>query len=87
MTIGATQQRWAIDSIEEQVASIEVDDGTLIRLPHRLLPDGAKEGDVLRVSIEVDRAETNRALAASAEQVKQGSEASRKRDSGGDIVL
>ena len=81
------QHRWVIDSIEEHVASIEVDAGQMITLPQSLLPAGAKQGDVLRVSIELDPAATKQAMADSAAQVKKGMDASRKRDPGGDIKL
>ncbi len=81
------QRRWVVDSIEEKVASIEVDGGAMITIPVALLPRGAKEGDVLRVTIALDVAGTTQALADSAAQVKKGRDTSRKRDRGGDITL
>ena len=87
MTSRTRAQRWVIDSIEENVASIEVDGRAMVTLPHSLLPDGAKEGHVLRVTIEIDEAGTKQAMDASAAQVKRGMEESRKRDKGGDIKL
>jgi hypothetical protein len=80
-------QRWVIDAIEEHVASIELPDGAMIQLPVSVLPKGAKQGQVLRVTFEADAAATKQALEASAAQVKKGSEASKKRDAGGDIAL
>ena len=80
-------QRWVIDAIEEHVASIELPDGKMIQLPVSVLPKGAKQGQVVRVTFEVDAAATKQALEASAAQVKKGSEASKKRDAGGDIAL
>ncbi len=89
---------WAIDSIEEFVASIEVDGGKMITVPQWLLPAGARQGDILAVhhdrpaagkravlTIEVDEAATKTALAKSAAQVS----AHRKQpnDPGGDISL
>ena len=68
--------RWVIDSIEESMASVEVDGKSMITVPQSLLPSGAKEGHVLSVkrdlsadglrsalSIEVDEAATKSALA------------------------
>jgi len=43
---------WAIDSIEEQSASVEVDGKQMVQLPLWLLPAAAKEGDVLSVNHE-----------------------------------
>ena len=80
-------QRWVIDAIEEHVASIELPDGKMIQLPVSVLPKGTKQGQVVRVTFEVDAAATKQALEASAAQVKKGSEASKKRDAGGDIAL
>ena len=80
-------QRWVIDTIEEGTASIELPDGEMVQLPASILPKGAKPGLVLRATLEIDEAGTKEALARSAAQVKQGSEASKKRDPGGDITL
>jgi hypothetical protein len=80
-------QRWVIDAIEEGVASIELPGGRMAQLPVSVLPAGAKQGQILRVTIEVDQKATDRALDESAAQVKKGSDESRKRDRGGDISL
>lgn len=98
MSTSNEQQRWVVDSIEESVASIEVDGDRMITVPQSLLPAGVKQGHVLSVrrersadgqrsvlTIEIDAAATKRALAASAAQVKKGSR--QKNDPGGDIVL
>ena len=87
MSDSQSAQRWIVDAFEEHVASIEVEGGKMIQLPRALLPRGAKEGDVLRVTIEVDAQATKQALDASAAQVKKGRDASAKRDPGGDIAL
>ena len=92
------EHRWVIDSIEESVASIEVDGDRMITVPQSLLPKGAKQGDVLRVlretasdgkrstlNIEIDEAATREALAASAAQTKKGTR--QANDPGGDIAL
>lgn len=80
-------QQWVIDLIEEGSASIELPDGTMVSLPATVLPNGARGGQILRVTIELDPDATRRALDASKAQVEKGSRASRKRDPGGDIVL
>jgi hypothetical protein len=80
-------QRWVIDAIEEQTASVELPDGKLVQLSTSLLPKGAKAGQVLQVTFEIDTAATRQATAESAAQAKKGSEASKKRDPGGDITL
>ena len=91
-------QRWVVDSIEEFVASVEVDGKSMITVPQALLPSGARQGHVLQVkrqlspdgsrstlTIELDEAATKQALAESAAQVKKGGKG--KRDPGGDITL
>lgn len=96
--MSAKQYRWVVDSMEEAVASIEVDGKRTFQLPKWLLPRGAKEGDVLivthdvaesgeesRLGIVVDRDATRAAMERSARQV-----ADRGRspgDPGGDIKL
>ena len=79
--------RWVIDAVEEDAASIEVEGGKMISVPRSVLPAGAADGHVLRVTIEIDEEGTTQALADSAAQVKRGSDASRKRDPGGDVTL
>ena len=49
MTNTNAQHRWIVDSIEESVASVEVDGDRMITVPQSLLPSGAKSGQVLRV--------------------------------------
>ena len=77
--------RWVIDAIEEGMASVEVDGGKMITVPHAALPKGAKAGDV--ITLDIDHAATRQAVAESAAQVAKGKAASRKRDKGGDIAL
>lgn len=92
------EHQWVVDSIEEGMASIEVDGGRMITVPLSTLPPDTREGQVLRVSrrhssdgkcttlvIERDPAATQRALEESARQV--GKNAKQKNDPGGDIVL
>jgi hypothetical protein len=98
MTSNTAQHRWVVDSIEESVASVEVDGDRMITVPQSLLPAGVTSGHVLSVrrerspdgrrsilTIEIDAAATKQALAESAAQVKKGSR--QKNDPGGDIVL
>lgn len=96
--MAAEQHRWVVDSIEEYVVSIEVDGGKMLQIPQWLVPDAAREGDVLSVHhdrpsngktsvlrIEVDAGATQAAQAKSAEQV--ASIKRQSRDKGGDVVL
>jgi hypothetical protein len=89
---------WIIDGIEEGIARIEEDGGRIIHLPRSLLPSGAREGQILRVTstpgqgrteltIEIDEAATAAALARSKAQTAATMAASRKRDPGGDVSL
>jgi hypothetical protein len=93
---------WIIDSLEEDSARIEEDGVRVIHVPRSILPPGAAEGDVLsvgfeqqrrgrreavRVTITLDREATEEAMEKSRKQIKRAKDASRKRDSGGDIEL
>jgi hypothetical protein len=97
---------WIIDSLEEDSAQIEEDGVRLIHVPRSILPDGAREGDVLmvereahragkgeqkgdavRLTIMLDRGATRAAKFRSRQQVRRASEASKKQDPGGDVVL
>jgi ACT domain-containing protein len=93
---------WIIDSLEEESAQIEEDGVRVIHVPRSILPPGAAEGDVLtvalerqrrgkreavRVTITLDPEATKEAMEKSQEQVNRIRKASRRRDSGGDVVL
>jgi hypothetical protein len=93
---------WIIDSLEEDSAQIEEDGVRVIHVPRSILPPGAAEGDVLSVALErqrrrereavrvtiiLDREATKEAMEKSRRQVKRARDASKKRDSGGDIEL
>ena len=91
---------WSIDSIEEGVARIEEDGGRMLTVPVAMLPTGAKEGQMLRVSmseihggesvpvsITIDHAATAAALKKSAATTAQAMKNSAKRDPGGDVTL
>ena len=44
-----TRHRWIVASIDEGIAACEVDGELVMRVPHWLLPEGAKAGDALVV--------------------------------------
>jgi hypothetical protein len=90
--------RWTIDSIEEGIARLEAGGERIIHLPRHLLPSGAREGQILRVTskpgearseltIEIDEAATAAALARSRARTTATMAASKKRDPGGDVSL
>lgn len=71
---------WTVDSIEEGIAAVHGEDGGVLHLPAWLLPDGAREGDVVAIDREpgsgsvtlrlrIDREATERALAEVREQM------------------
>jgi hypothetical protein len=85
---------WIVDVIEDGAASIEVDGRTVTPIPQWMLPEGAKEGDVLAVTherkegkstliIETDPDAKKKMLDRSEKQVSRKS----KNDRGGDIRL
>jgi hypothetical protein len=98
---------WTIDSLEEDSAQIEEDGVRVIHVPRSILPEGAREGDVLivtredvhpgakgapaassvRVTITLDQGATRAAKFKSRQQVRRISQASKKLDPGGDIIL
>ncbi len=87
------ERLWVVDQIAGEVASLETESGRLVPVPVRLLPAGAREGIVLRVSgdepdrltFTVDAAATEAALRHSAEQVAPHPEEAG--DPAGDISL
>lgn len=85
---------WTLDSIEEGIAAVLEEDGRVLHIPAWILPDGTREGDVVAIDREpaagsltlrlrIDHAATERALAASREQLAR----LRQRDEGGDIQM
>ena len=100
---------WIIDSLEEDSAQIEEDGARVIHVPRSILPDGAREGDVLiveredrptgkgpqkgvkgnavLVTITLDPGATRAAKFKSRQQVRRVSQAMRKPDPGGDVIL
>jgi hypothetical protein len=67
----------------KQVAVLLTDDGDQINFPKKLLPKGAKAGDILRFSIDMD-AEASRRVA---KQTRVVQDELNKTDPGGDIRL
>lgn len=49
--------KWIIDRFEGDKAVIEYSDGKHFELPRAALPEGAKEGDVLAVTLDADETE------------------------------
>ena len=47
-----SKHTWVLDVIEDGAASIEVDGRTVTPIPQWILPESAKEGDVLAVTHE-----------------------------------
>ena len=89
-----SKHTWVVDVIEDRAASIEVDGRTVTPIPQWMLPEGAKEGDVLSVTherkegkstlvIETDPEAKKKMLDRSERQVSRKS----KNDRGGDIKL
>lgn len=89
-----SKHTWVIDVIEEGSASIEIDGRLVTPVPAWMLPEGAREGDVLSVThtrkdakstlvIEIDPEAKEKALARSAKQVR----GTGRNDRGGDIKL
>jgi hypothetical protein len=89
-----SKHTWVVDVIEDGSASIEVDGRTVTPIPQWILPQGAKEGDVLSVTherskerselvIETDPEAKRKALERSEKQVSRKS----KNDRGGEIQL
>ena len=56
---------WIIDSLEEDSAQIEEDGARVIHVPRSILPEAAREGDVLIVTREDEPAGKGKAGAAS----------------------
>jgi hypothetical protein len=91
---------WAIDGLEEGMARIEEDGERIITVPRYLLPAGAREGQLLRVTrsggkgkepltlaVAIDEQATAARLAKSRAATRAAMAASRKRDPGGDVAL
>jgi hypothetical protein len=89
-----TEHRWAVESVDADVARVEEDGTRMITIARDLLPAGVKAGQVLTavrvgtsVTVELDEAATRDALAASKAQVAAVMAESKKQDPGGDVAL
>ena len=92
----AETHSWAIDSIEEFIASVEVDGKLMTNVPQWMLPPAAKEGDLLAVSHEIsdDGSRSTLSIRVDSEATRRARERStavpkktgkEKVDPGGDI--
>ena len=94
------QHVWMVDGIEEGMARIEEDGARTITVPAYLLPAGAREGHLLRLTraggigkepltltVAIDDEATAAALARSRATMEAAMAASKKRDPGGDVAL
>ncbi len=43
-----------IDRFEGEYAVVELEDRTMVNMPRRLVPENAREGDVLNIEIDMD---------------------------------
>lgn len=90
------EQRWMVDSIEEETASVD-QGGRMYQVPRFLLPEGVREGDICTVAVDcektgkaavttiiVDAHATRQAMDKSAAQLAS---APRSSDPGGNITL
>jgi Protein of unknown function (DUF3006) len=78
--------RLSLDRFEgkgKQIAVLVADDGATLNIPKSLLPSGAKPGDVLSFSLELDPGAT----AKLAQETRRLQDDLSKRDPGGDIKL
>jgi hypothetical protein len=78
--------RLSIDRFEgekKQIAVLLTDDGTQVNFPKALLPKGAKAGDILSFSIEIDSGATKQL----AQETRKIQDELKKTDPGGDIKL
>ena len=67
----------------KQIAVLVADDGTTLNVPKSLLPSGARPGDVLTLSLEIDSGAT----AKLQDETRRVQDELSKRDPGGDIKL
>lgn len=95
------EHRWVVDSIEESMASVEVDGGRMITVPLSSLPTGVRQGDVLRVTTRQEASDNPdeevhsisikideaATKQALAESAAQVKKGKRPNDPGGDITL
>lgn len=84
---------WAVDAIEDGIASIEVDGDRIVRFPAWLLPSGAKEGDLLVVEHERGKGTSTLKIEQDVEATEAAREKSKRRtdvtgpEGKGDVAL
>ena len=90
---------WRIDGIEDGVARVEEDGQEMLTVPQHLLPAGAREGQVVRITrtasgkgsvtltLVVDEAATASETDRSRAQTAAIAARSKKRDPGGNVSL
>lgn len=86
---------WTIDAIADDVARVEVDGDQVVTVPFWVLPSGAVEGDVLRVSHQREEGRSEIVIEhdpdatrmASQRSVRQLADMPVNRGPAGDIVL
>lgn len=67
----------------KQIAVLLTDDGESFNLPKAVLPPDAKPGDILTLSLEIDREQTQ----AVADETKRVQKKLKESDPGGDLKL
>jgi len=72
-----------IDRLEPPWAILETPDRIIFNFPLKNLPEGAKEGDVLKFNIEIDREATGQRIKKAQGLIDD----LKKNDQGGDIQL
>ena len=74
-----------IDRFEGKYAILESQEKhpLIFDFPHYLLPEGAKEGDVISINIDIDNIETE----IRRKKIKEQLDNLKKKDQGGDIQL
>ncbi len=75
--------RLNIDRFEESWAVLELPDGTTFNFPRSLLPEEAKEGDVLYFEVSIDEEATRKCR----EHIQELLDDLESQDKGGDIEL
>ena len=77
------KKNFIIDRIEPPWAILETSDRIIFNFPLNLLPEGIKEGDVLKFNIEIDQEATEQRI----KNIQGLIDDLNKNDQGGDIQL
>jgi len=57
---GDKQMKVIIDRFEGDYAVVELEDKTICTMPIKLLPEGAKEGSILKIEVDVESTENRK---------------------------